>query len=289
MAKKPTKSTKSKAKKPAYKVTQSLMKSLYDYREGKECGLVLEAKFLNNRWDEFVASDTQALGTWFEYILTEAVPKNGEIPEPERTQKGELTAAYKKMEVQAANFKKLMKFHHIEIVEVGYDLIHKDLKGTLDLLCKAKMDIVQDGEVIVKKGKLFIVDIKSTGLLDDFYHEYGWNLDNLHSKVRIILQPIHYKYIAQQVYGEDLPFLFFLFSTKDENDYRIIRFEMDEMAVAEHEVFIQNTRQWMDYSIRNGWKAHPEVDKCAKCPLKVGCKHFIAIPPIKTFYYGGTT
>jgi hypothetical protein len=181
-----------------------------------------------------------------------------------------------------------------KILESDLTWEYEDLAGTLDLLCEATKDIVEDGVVIVKKGQKFIVDIKSTGLLDDKWNEYGWNLDNLGNKSKIITQPIHYKYLGQKLYGEDMPFIFFLFHSNQENDFRIINFEVDEDVYSDHEQWIQWTRTWMNYYIKNGFKSfykdqskivYPSVKKCAECPFKVTCKEFRAIPRIDTFHH----
>ena len=145
-----------------------------------------------------------------------------------------------------------------------------------------------DGVKIVKAGQKFILDLKTTGLLDDKWNDYGWELNNLGNKVKLITQPIHYKYIAKKKYGEDMPFLFFLFSTSNPHDFRIINFEVDEQAYLEHITFINTTKAWMAYYLKNGFEPKPSPAKCEKCPLKVGCKFFAAVPKIETFHYGGT-
>lgn len=280
---------------PKFKVTQSLIKSLRDYQEGKgECGLQIEAKYIKGQWGKFEPSDVMRLGTWFEYMLTEAIPKDGNIPEPVKTKSGSYTAPYERMMKHVANFKMLQTMLGFKILEVGTTWEFEDLAGTLDLLCEATKDIMEDGVVIVKKGQKFIVDIKSTGLLDDKWNDYGWELNNLGNKSKLITQPIHYKYLGKKLYDEDMPFVFFLFHSNNENDFRIINFVVDEDVYPDHEEWINWTRTWMNHYIKNGFtsylkdqgqKIHPSVKKCAECPLKVGCKGFRVIPKIDTFYH----
>jgi len=286
-----------KDSKPNYRISQSLIKSLRDYKSGKGvCGLQLKSKYIDGQWDLYPASDIQQVGTWFEYKITGAVPKNGIAPEPIKTQKGELTAPFKRMEKHIEHFKKLQMILKFDILEIGSVWVYEDLSGVLDLFCLAKQDIIQDGRVIVKAGQKFIVDIKTTGLLDDKWNEYGWNLNNLGNKDKLITQPIHYKYLGRKIYGEDFPFIFFLFHTNNENDFRIIHFEIDEEeAFPEHEDWINWTRQWMDYYVENGFTStvvdndgvtvYPSVKTCEECPIKQGCKEFRMIPPIQTFSY----
>ena len=291
------KSAKSKNNKGVtkFKITQSLIKNLRDYQEGKgECGLQIEAKYIRGEWNKFEPTDVMRLGTWFEYKLTRAIPKNGEVPQPVTKRDGNLTAPYERMLKHVDNFKKLQTILGFKILDNDVTWSWEDLAGTLDLLCESTKDIIQDGIIIVKKGQKFIADIKSTGLLDDKWNDYGWNLNNLGNKTKIITQPIHYKYLGKQLYGEDMPFLFFLFHSNQEYDFRVINFVVDEDVYDDHLEWVSWTRTWMNHYVKEGFTAHidtqegkiyPSVKKCAECPLKVGCKGFRVIPTIDTFHH----
>jgi len=266
------------------KITQSLLKSLYDYKNGHECGLVFEKKFIEGRFDLFSPSDVQNIGTWFEYETTKVIPKNGKIPQPEKTQKGELTAPYKKMQTHINHFKMFMSVYGIKILEAGIDIEVDDMKGTFDLICLAEKDIYDENNALrVKAGQKFIIDIKTTGLLDDKWNEYGWNLETLHKKHRIILQPIHYIFLSELKFGERYPFIFLLFSNTNENDYRAIFFDVSNEDIQYHKEFIIKSVKWLEYYMKKGFEARPDVIRCSNCPLKVGCKHFAAVPKIQYF------
>ncbi len=302
------------------KITQSLMKEFYDYYHGNQCGLIFEEKYIHKNYEKFPSSDVQKLGLWFEYQCIGATTKQSKIPEAERNKKGgELTAAYKRMETQVKNFKMFMNYYGIEILEVqpkwdvGEMIIEIDgkngekishpidgLEGTLDILCRAKIDIKatyevkndkgkvteSQQEVVIKAGQKFICDIKSTGLLDDKWSDFSWNLDNLHTKDKIIRQPIHYKFLSYLKHGESLPFLFLLFSTTNDYDYRSILFNIDEDThFKEHKEFIVWTDKWLKYTMKKGFVARPEFLRCMDCPLKVTCKHFQGVPKIANYFY----
>lgn len=265
-------------------ITQSLLKSLYEYREGNECGLVFEKKFIEGRFDLFYPSDSMNVGTWFEYEVTKAIPKNGVIPLPNKTQKGELTAPYKVMEAHISHFNTFMKNYGIEIVSAGTDIIVDGLKGTIDIICIATKNIYdENGDLRIKEGQKFIIDIKTSGLLDDRYNDMGWNLDTLNKRHKLIIQPIHYKLLTELKFGERYPFLFLLFSQKDENDYRAIFFDITDEDIEYHKEFIAKSIKWLKYYLENGFEAKPDVARCAECPIKVGCKHFQFVPKIKYF------
>lgn len=302
-------------------ITQSLMKSFMDYHMGNECGLVFVEKYLNKRYDLFPASDVQAVGNWFEYQCIGATTKSENIPQPEKTKAGEFTAPYKRMNDHINSFKMFMSFYNIEIIgvqdklsvgETIIDYLDKKtgeviqykidgLEGTTDAICRAKSDIrgifnvkdesnkriiSTDEPIIIKAGEEFIMDIKTSGLLDDYKNPYGWALDALSYKEKIIRQPIHYKYLSEKIFGIQYKFLFLLFSQKNEYDVRSILFEIDEHeAIKEHEEMVVWTDKWIRYHLKKGFKPAPDVVRCHDCPLKVGCKHFQAVPKIQIFYH----
>jgi len=59
-------------------LTQSLLKDFAEYMYGQQCGLQIEAKYFKGV--QFDSSPVQKLGQYFEFIATEALPKNGIPP-----------------------------------------------------------------------------------------------------------------------------------------------------------------------------------------------------------------
>lgn len=273
------------------RISQSMIKDLIKYQEGKLCGLQFEEKFIKGNFDKFLTTDAMLLGTWFEYNLTGALPKDNVVPKPKLTKKGELTAPFKSLLKHIEDFKATMLYYGFEIVSVGEKIKHGDLEGTLDLRCRATQRIVTNSGTqgkagtIIEKGEVFFVDLKTTGLLDNKWMDYGWELENLANKINIVLQPIMYKYIELKNTGEDVKFLFFLFSTVDENDSRIINFICDEAAYEDLENTIEDSRKLLDHYNRIGWKARPSKLDCAECPIKIGCPSFVAVPLIYDFEF----
>lgn len=293
------------------KISQSLLKSLLKYKVGDECGLVFKAKYIDGRYDLFPASDSQNIGAWFEYMATGSVPKGGSVPKPKYMKKGITkagmplyTAPYKLMSQHIANFKKMMAHYGFEIIRVGEDIkaLYPDsmevfgfevwLTGTLDIRARATKDVwakYENQDVLVaSEGQVIILDIKCTGLLDDKWNEYGWEINNLQNKVNLVTQPVQYKYIELLNTGEEPPFLFMLYSMKSPTDARIIDFKLDELAFEEHKVFIKSGVEEMLRLQRVGFKPKPSLDKCAKCPLRSGCSYKSEVAPITVFYFGNT-
>jgi len=296
------------------KISQSLLKGLLDFREGDICGLVFKAKYIDGKYDLFLPSDVQNVGAWFEYMATGSVPKSGGVPKPEymkrkKDDKGnpELATAYKLMQKHIDTFKKTMDFYGFEILRVGEDIkvlypnsIEKFgfevwLTGTLDIRARATKDIYtidqnRNKVLVATKGQILIIDLKTTGLLDENtkFNDYSWYLNGLDHKVKLVTQPIHYKYIELLKTGVEPPFLFMLYNTKNENDARIIDFRLDESSFSEHEMFIENGVRNLMYYQKHGYKPLPSLTECSECPLRDGCEYKAVNPPITVFYYGQT-
>jgi hypothetical protein len=267
------------------RISQSMIKDLISYNEGKLCGLQFEEKFINGNFDKFLTTDSMLLGTWFEYKLTGALPKDGRIPEPKLTKKGDLTAPFRNLLNHINDFKATMLYYGFEIVSVGTKIKFEDLEGTVDIICRATQRIVTDKGMVIEKGEEFIVDLKTSGLLDNKWNDYGWEIENLANKYKLVIQPIMYKYIWLKSRGEDVKFLFFLFNTQDSNDSRIINFICDEDAYIELESTIEAAKEMLEKHMVIGWKARPTKRACADCPIKLGCKHFTSVPVIQDFNF----
>ena len=267
------------------KISQSLIKDLMKYQQGKLCGLQFVEKFLKDNFDKFRATDAMSIGVWFEYELTKALPKGGALPKPETKKNGELKSAFEKMIPHIDKFKTTMEYYGFEIISIGEKIEYKDLHGTLDLRVRATREIITPNGEVIKEGTICIVDIKTSGLLDDKWNDYGWNLDMLAGKINLILQPLMYKYIEFKKTGKNPPFLFFLYNTADGTDSRIINFICDDSSFYELEATLDKTRQALAYNMKVGFKAQGNPKECAKCPIKVGCKGFVSVPEIQDFYY----
>lgn len=253
----------------AYKLNQSLIKDYQDYKMGKSCGLQIKAKYFDGV--EFPATELQKLGQWFEYIGTGGLPRNGQVPEPEKTQKGELTAKYKIMKVQAERLKEALKYHGFQIDHVGAKIQHEDLIGTADLLC-------------TYKGGPAIVDVKSSGLLHDKWNEMGWEEESLPEKWKLMIQAVHYKYIYKLKFGVEARFFFFVHSNTNDIESAIFEVIIEEGAFERHEKQIRLIRSAIDLELTIGWKAVPTVKRCADCPLFESCSEKITVPKIKKIY-----
>lgn len=253
------------------KISQSLMKNLYDYVIGNMCGKKFEALYMGDA--NIPPTPAMNLGNWFEFVATGQLPRDGKTPEPKRLKSGKLSIDYVRMESQAENFHNMMKGNGFEIISTGHVFKKNDIAtGIADIIAR-------------KDGKTCVVDVKTSGLLDDRWHEMGWNLDALDQKDKLLIQAVHYKFLAEEEFGEDVDFYFAVFSTKNEHDCMLIRINVDEDRIQQHITDIYRASQLLEEQIENGFKSTKKHRDCVKCFLKENCEYAINTPEINEVYY----
>lgn len=257
------------------KISQSLMKSYVDYLNGKECGILFKANYIDKDPEaQREPSDAMKVGIYFEYLCTGALPRNGEIPEPDVVYKGKanekMSAPYERATESAKRFKAIIEHYGIEILEVGKVLKTDEESGILDIL--AKWD-----------GQLCIIDLKYSGLIDDKWNEMGWDLESLHMKDSLMLQGVHYKYLAEKCMNvTDIPFYYFVFSSNDVDNIKIIKQEVDESKMQSHVVALNNIKGKLSF---DSFTPLPSMQRCSKCPIASKCKFKVDFPLIDEVFY----
>jgi len=260
------------------KISQSLMKNYVDYLNEKECGLFFQAKYITKDPEaQTPPSEAMELGIYFEYLCTGALPKSGVIPEPEVVYKGKpnekLSAPYERVVQSANNFKKIIEHYNIEILNVGLDLNDGEISGVVDI------DAMWNGERV-------FIDLKYSGLIDDKWNETGWDIESLHMKDSLMIQGVHYKLLADRILNvNDIPFYYFVFSSKDPNDIKIIKQSVDDSRKQSHIVAIDNIKSRLTTDINKGFKPYPSMSKCSKCPIAHKCSSKVDYPLIQEVYY----
>jgi hypothetical protein len=260
------------------KISQSLMKGYVDYLNEKECGLFFKANYIDKDPEaQKPPSDAMKVGIYFEYLCTGALPKSGVIPEPEMAYKGtnreKLAAPYERAQQSAEVFKQIIDHYKIKILDKGIYLETNEMNGVADILAE------WDGEQV-------FIDLKYSGLIDDKWNEMGWDLESLHLKDSIMIQGVHYKLLAERVWGIDnIPFYYFVFSSQDPNNVKIIRQEVDESRKQAHVVAINNVMGKIKNDLANGFKPLPSLSRCNSCPISHKCKYKVNYPLIDEVYY----
>lgn len=253
------------------KISQSLMKDLQDYLNHQMCGLVFKARHVDHLQGN--TSEAMLLGQYFEYIATGQLPKYGNEPIPRLLKSGELSEPFKKAHESALYSKAIIQALNIDIKETGMDIEFENKKGTLDIF--AYWD-----------GKPCIIDYKYTGLLDNRWDEKGWDVETLSDKPKLMIQAVHYKYILEQIMGEEVDFYFFLFSSKNPTDVRVVKVIIDDLTQMRHLEDIKKATIIMETLLESkDFRPRPSLQLCSTCFLKETCPSRALLPTITTIYY----
>ena len=247
------------------------MKNLSDYLQGKQCGLKFKAMYLDG--ESMPSSPPMALGNWFEYVATGQLPRNGEVPEPKRLKSGKLSTDYVRAETQTHNYKALIEHHGFEVINTGY-AFHKNniATGISDVMAR-------------KDGKLCVIDLKMSGLLDDKWNELGWSLETIEQKDKILVQAVHYTILAEDEFEEEVDFYFAVFSSKNETDYLLLKVNLDPDTIERHKEDVILTKEVLESEIKKGFKANPSYRLCNKCFLKDSYTEAQLTAEITNIYY----
>lgn len=248
-----------------------MMKSYVDYLNGKECGILFKAKYID-KIVETAPSDTMKEGIYFEYLATGSLPRNGIVPQPEKTYKGDLKESYARIVKASEFFKQIIKHYKIKILKVGYVISTEDMTGIIDIWAEWN-------------GEKCIIDLKYSGLLDDKWNELGWETESLPHKDSLMIQGVHYKLLAKESLGLDVPFYYFVFNSKDPADMKIIRQNVDPDKFFFHKENVLKMKAAIKRDIEKGFKAYPDYRVCKDCPLNETCTYKASFPQVVDVHY----
>lgn len=259
------------------KISQSLLKDLYNFKTRQECGMKILAKYVANYSEQ--PTDAMKMGNWFEFMATKQLPRNGEIPIPDTLKSGELSAPYRKLEKQLSNYAQIVAQYGLDITETGYVFKkHPFASGIADII--ANWD-----------NQKVIIDLKTTANIDNRWEKYGWgdekfeNPDSPEAQ-HLTIQAVQYKLLAKYEWGiEDIPFYFFVFSTADENAVKIFKVEVNPDALNKHDEQLKKAHDYFNGKFK--WLSEedlvvPEMKRCTNCFYKEKCSMKINVPLIKT-------
>ena len=260
------------------KVSQSLYKRVIKYLDKKESGYPINMNYYKGI--ETIPSDVQAMGHWFEYKCTGQTDRHGNTPQPKILKSGKLSASYERMLSQVENFKRIMDFYDFKVTDTGYVFNNEHYSGIADVIAE-------------KDGKKCIIDIKSSGLIDNKWNDFGWHIEKFEtpdsdSAFNILIQAIHYKYLAKIEWDIDnCPFYFMVFSTTNEVDCIVYEIEVDEDRMLQHETDLQKMYVYLNKQFITKEKKDlviPNHKECVKCMFKDDCEFKHDVPKIQTIY-----
>jgi len=261
-------------------ISQSLIKKIWEYESGKECGIkVKEIDILKNK--PSISTKPMKLGQYFEYLCTGALLRDGSIPEMPTTNAGKPTADALRAKKQSENFKSMVEHY-------GFDIIDSNKVITVPIDDNYNLKVVLDVLISNQDGKIAMLDIKFTGLLDDKWNDIGWDSSRFYQRDKLKIQPIMYKHVMEK--AEDVPnmdFLYAIFSSKNDTDYQIWEAAIDNYDVVMRELkeeIIPNVKKYLDDM--SLLEPKPEYKRCMYCPLKDECAYVAKHPEIiKTHIY----
>ena len=260
------------------KLSQSLCKALYKYKMGAECGILIEESYINKT--NLPSSEAQELGNYFEYKATGQLPRDGHTPHAKTLKNGKLTLPYQRIHKQVENYQHLMKRLNFEIEQTGYEFNNPKYSGITDVIA---IDNNIKSKDIYKKR--IIIDLKTSGLINDKWTDYGWADESIEEKDELLIQAIHYKMLAKYEWGiDDIPFYFMVFSTKNDWEYKVFRVNVDGDTYRQHYDNLLNIKTYLDQQLKIGFQPKPSLARYNGCALNKTCLHSTEIPVIQDVY-----
>lgn len=265
------------------RITQSFIKSVRKYFAGEECGHLVKHQWVDGQLIE--PSAAMKVGTFFEFCLTGALPKDGKIPQPEFMASGkDYTVAYRKAKADAAYVKDLIAKKGFEIVKAGIPITKGRYEGTIDILARATKDI-QVGDILIKEGEMVVIDLKYSGLLEDRWNDMGWMFTDK-QKEHHKTQAVQYHFVS------DLKFIYCVTDSshaeRDQETKELITPEVkffhipvSQFLVEQHLIEGGDLEEKFNLEKEIGFVARPSFSKCMDCPLKENCADKITVPEIE--------
>lgn len=282
------------------RISQSFIKTMREYLAGDECGNVVTHQYLEGKLLDRKSKE-MAKGTYFEFLLSGALPKNGTIPVPEymatplKNKKpqdlkvSDMTADYRVVHVNAERVKKMLFVDMgLILISAGKKLVKGRFEGTLDLICECSKDITFDNGAEWKKGDRIVIDVKYSGLLYDRWNKLGWEWSNIQKEY-------HGTQAKQYNYVSDLPFHFLVVSStnkeedNEEGDGKVVGATMakffgvpvDDHMMETHLAEGNKLYDRLKLESEVGLVARPDYVRCQKCAIREGCKDKHTFPQVE--------
>jgi hypothetical protein len=135
-------------------------------------------------------------------------------------------------------------------------------------------------------GNRVFIDLKYSALINDKWSETGWATETLSDKRKLMVQGIHYKLLAKESMGiENIPFYYFVFSSTNPKDAKIILQNVDDDKIEKHRLDVNVIRDLFQKELKRGLKPRPSYNKCNGCYLFENCKHRIEVPTVEIIGY----
>lgn len=268
------------------RISQSFIKDFQSYIRQEDCGLIFRAKHVEGKL--FDSDGSMALGSWFEFKATGAIPKNGVEPKPVMMDSGkDMNVKYRVALKNAVRLKGnpemgikgMLSEMGLKVIGVQKHIVKGRFEGTLDLVVMVIKNhrFVQQTEdpenpIIIRwrKGDKFWIDLKYSGLLDDRWSKHGWAWSQIQKEYHGI-QAKQYTFLS------GLPGYFMVWQSNNaEADISDVRLFHVPVTPEDIEVHIAKGNDYFErfevMARADLFQPYPEIKRCHKCPLKDNCK-----------------
>lgn len=274
------------------RISQTFIKYMKSYLAGEECGNIIRHIFVDQRPFN-LTSKWMEVGTYFEFLLTGAVPKSGIIPKPvyqisplkkkppEKLTVEDMMEDYRRAHANAAQVKRHLADMKLEIVVAGKHIVKGRFEGTIDLIVRAKESLrSKDGiNWEWQEGEMMVFDVKYSGLIEDKWKKFGWAWTPIQKEYNRP-QAVQYHFLTE------LPFSFLVVQNNNKSigdvfqlaDVRLFRIPVSEEMLKAHIQEGNHLLGLLALEEVSGFKARPALKKCWKCPIAVGCPDKIVYP-----------
>jgi hypothetical protein len=242
------------------RLSYSMISAFNRYKEGKLCGLLFRAAYIDKSLQMPVDEELVNAGKWFEKQCT----GYGEETMPVTIKGGELNAKYRYLQEQVERFKELQKTFPDNVAYGNTIEIDEPVpaKGIID--------------VIYPK---VIRDIKTTSNING-RDDFGWG-----GKIEFkpaLLQAKMYVWLLWKVTGGEIwTFYYDIYSNTKEKEVKCIEVKMSEESLIEFEKYLLETKEELDFFVQIGFDVHPCLDNCEDCPLADKCEFKSMLPKIE--------
>lgn len=269
---------------PPLLISQSIIKDVREYQKKNLCGYVLHSKYVSKTYPRNGNdSPAKALGRYFEYILSGSLGIDGVVPEAEY-KKTALKGIKSARTPELAELKK--KALKVSDMTKPYQLAHKNAERVKAYFVKMKIEIVkvnvrieneEEGlvgniDIIARyKGRLIVIDVKYSGLIDDKYNELGWQWTPAQKRFHGIQAIQYHKLTGYEFY-------FLVVSNTNEIDILFDAIFIGTWEKEQHNEDVLRARKELKFITEFGAVPYPEFNRCAKCAIAEGCALRVDVP-----------
>jgi len=261
---------------PKFNVSPSLIKGYDQVDKGEMCGLFFKASYID-KIVPFQSSPAFIMGQWTEWKMTGALPRDGKEPVPETVKSGELNTQYKRLLNQAEIWKEYCKRNKIENITTGR-VLEYEFEGI-------KTKGIFDVDYIDTDGNFVIIDIKTSGYIDNKWEAMGWK--DIENKKLLTIQAPKYVWLVNKVLNiplEKIIFKFYVVHSNHDYERKIFNMKVLPSTFEWLEERIRFTVTQIEHNELLGWVSTTNYKHCVNCDLRENCSRRLFDPKEENIY-----